>query len=88
MMMNEGFGESRAVIMRRQQGLEGFRTHGLSNLPTWKLSAWHGLKGDERAPCRVPRKSECVYLGRQHLLWRIESCKARAVPGSENGVQF
>lgn len=86
-MMNEGFGESRVEAMRRQQGLEGLHTHGLPKLPTWELSAWHGLKGDERAPCRVLWKSECVNLGPQHLPWRVESCKAKAVPGSEYGVQ-
>lgn len=54
MMMNEGFGESQeSAIMRGQQGLEGLHTprpHGLPKLPTWKLSAWHGLTKEMNEP--------------------------------------
>lgn len=77
MMMSEGFGESRIIAMRRQQGLEGLHTHGLSDLATWKLWAWHGHKGDERAPCRAQMMSECVQLGTRPYTWPGQSSRAK-----------
>lgn len=92
MMMNEGFGESQeSVVMGGQQGARRFAypqtPWALQAADVETLGVAWPHKGDERAPCRVLKMSEFDRLHGRRLHWRIESCKAKAVPESKNDVR-